>query len=87
MLLVFLASHLCDTIGCISEEHLLIETQEINLSRRDSIGVMLRIHESNSGVRCIVQIKPCIHGRKLATNLDEQLNYSCGKLQTTIGKK
>lgn len=80
-----LASHLCDTKSCISEEHLIVETQEENTSRRDCFDVLIEIHQNNFGAHYITKTKPCIHGRKLKnSNIKEQLEHSCRKIRTTI---
>ncbi len=82
--LFVVASHLCDTEGCISKDHLIIEKKEENLSRKHCSGVIMQMYQNNSGNYCISQVTPCKHGRKLKTNLQQQLEHSCGKIRTRI---
>ncbi|CAF3840105.1 unnamed protein product [Adineta steineri] len=77
-------SHLCDTYGCVSKRDVIIESEEINQSRQTCFGVLLQVHQSGSDIGCIVKIKPYLHGRKLNTNLHDQLKYSCRKIQVVI---
>ncbi len=80
----FQGSHLCDTKGCISKQHLIVETQKVNLSRRHCFGIMIQMHQNSSGVGCITELKPCVHGRSPKRSLDEELRYSCRKIQAVI---
>ncbi len=75
---------MCDTIGCISEHHLLIETGKVNMTRQGCHGVVLQIHRSSYGVDCITDIEPCIHGEKTKSNMDQKLKYSCRKIRAVI---
>ncbi len=59
------ASHLCDTRGCVSEDHSMMKTKENNISRRDCGGIMIQLYQKSSGDYCIAQMKPCKRGRKL----------------------
>ncbi len=80
----FVGSHLCDTIGCILEDHLIIETQEENLSRQACFSVLIQMYEETPGNYCITQVTPCIHEKKVKGDLKEQLKYSCRKIRITI---
>jgi hypothetical protein len=71
-------------MGCISENHLVVETRQENVSRRECFGVIIQMYQTSSGNYCITQIKPCKHGRKLKTDLQQQLKYSCRKIRTSI---
>jgi hypothetical protein len=83
---LFIGSHMCDTIGCIEEDHLLIETHAINQSRQRCHGVTLHIYRNKSGTGHILQLKPCSHGRKQQGSMDDQLNYSCRKIYAIISE-
>ncbi len=78
------ASHLCDTKGCISENHLVVETRQENISRQNCFGAIIQMYEKSSGNYCITQVKPCKHGRKLKTNSQQQLEHGCHKICTSI---
>ncbi|CAF1203541.1 unnamed protein product [Adineta steineri] len=80
-------SHLCSTLGCVSKQHIIIESEEDNQSRQTCFGVLLQVHQSGSDIGCIVKIKPCFHGRKLNTNLHDQVKYSCRKIQVVISEQ
>jgi hypothetical protein len=72
-------------MGCISKDHLVIETNEENVSRQNCFGVIIQIYKTSSGNYCISQIKPCQHGRKLKkADLRQQLEHSCRKIRTSI---
>ncbi|CAF1491769.1 unnamed protein product [Adineta steineri] len=43
------ASHLCDTTGCLSESHIIVETEEQNDSPRFCQGIFLHIHQHSNG--------------------------------------
>ncbi|CAF1486451.1 unnamed protein product [Adineta steineri] len=85
ILLPYNGSHLCDTYGCVSKRDVIIESEEINQSRQTCFGVLLQV-QSGSDIGCIVKIKPCIHGRKLNTNLQDQFKYSCRKIEVVISE-
>ncbi|CAF1075608.1 unnamed protein product [Adineta steineri] len=55
------ASHLCDTTGCLREEHLCIEKQEVNQSRCRCDGIVLHIGRNIADEFCIFQVTPCKH--------------------------
>ncbi|CAF0967210.1 unnamed protein product [Adineta steineri] len=75
------ASHLCDTIGCLREEHLCIETQDVNQSRSRCDGIVLHIGRNEAGEFCIFQVDPCKHGIQHQNANGDYLRYSCRKIQ------
>ncbi|CAF0928432.1 unnamed protein product [Adineta steineri] len=56
-------SHLCNTMGCISGEHLGIEKEDVNVSPRNCFGIVLQIHRNTAGADTVTNIKPCVHGK------------------------
>ncbi|CAF3650418.1 unnamed protein product [Adineta steineri] len=75
------ASHLCDTTGCLREEHLCIEKREINRSRIGCGGIVLTIFRNIAGECCIFQVNPCEHGIQHPDANGDYLRYSCRKIQ------
>jgi hypothetical protein len=74
---------MCDTVGFISEHHILVEKLEVNSSRRLCHGILLQIHRNSFGVGRITMIKSCAHGKGLGRDMDEE-QYSCRKIRTVI---
>ncbi|CAF0967189.1 unnamed protein product, partial [Adineta steineri] len=55
-------SHLCDTIGCVLKEHIVLEPHEINISRRDCGGIKLSIiPATKTSPPQIRKATPCRH--------------------------
>ena len=79
---VVVASHYCDTNGCLSLEHLAIEDFEVNLSRITCQGVILFVRAGSSvSPGHIIQATPCRHG---VSSEDGGFQSSCRKLQVHI---
>jgi hypothetical protein len=83
----FSGSHLCDTKRCVSEEHLCIETQAVNLDRRSCQGIVVHIYENTNGEYIILQIDPCRHGEQHEEANGDFLKYSCRKIRAVFLKK
>ena len=81
-----LASHLCDTNGCISKDHLCIESAEVNQQRKHCQGIAVHIYENTAGEFLIIQIDPCRHGELHAKAANDFLKYSCRKIRAILLK-
>jgi hypothetical protein len=77
-------SHLCDTIGCLSKEHLCIESAAINNQRSLCQGILLHVHEITAGEFLIMQVNPCDHDEKHPDANGDYFKYSCRKIQAII---
>ncbi len=75
-------SHLCDTIGCISKKHLLIEPAARNRQRTRCKGIIIYIHEITASEYIIMQVDPCEHGEQHTKANGDYFKYSCRKIQT-----
>ncbi|CAF0765931.1 unnamed protein product [Adineta steineri] len=75
-------SHLCDTNGCVSTEHLFIENFDVNLTRIRCEGVtfLIRLGNETSPGR-IIQATPCRHG---INGDDDGFKNSCRKLKIYV---
>lgn len=72
-------SHLCNTAGCCSGEHLQVETlHRENLVRQRCRGVLLLVHNS-----VIVQEQPCSHA-DMTQPFNDQILSSCRKVQIVV---
>ncbi len=80
-------SHLCNTKGCISKHHLIVESAAANTSRNNCYGILMQVHENTSGVGCITLVKPCVHGRNKEKTDKEQMQDSCRKIRAVITKR
>ncbi|CAF1513218.1 unnamed protein product, partial [Adineta steineri] len=57
------ASHLCDLMHCVLKEHIVVESMEVNQSRRDCRGITLSITPaSTTSPPYIKMATPCRHG-------------------------
>ncbi|CAF4242437.1 unnamed protein product, partial [Adineta steineri] len=57
------ASHLCDSMHCIAKEHIVVESTEVNQSRRDCRGITLSIKPATTTSPPHIDIAtPCRHG-------------------------
>ncbi|CAF1475165.1 unnamed protein product [Adineta steineri] len=74
------ASHLCDTKGCLSESHLIVETFEQNQARKSCQGIFVHIHKYSDGKKEIIQVEPCQHGIGYRSEPDP-FKYSCRKMK------
>jgi hypothetical protein len=83
--LMFLASHLCDTKGCVSDKHLVLESFVTNDSRAryDGIMILIRLATPTSPAR-IVKSQPCEHGKKYSKDNGDDFEYSCRKIRVII---
>ncbi len=81
----YLASHLCDTVGCLSADHICSESREINNKRKECDGIIVHIYESTAGEFLILQVDACQHGeqRKQQAN-GNSLKYSCRKIKAVF---
>ncbi|CAF1500439.1 unnamed protein product [Adineta steineri] len=62
------ASHLCDSMHCILKEHIVLESMEVNQSRRDYGGITLSIKPATTTSPPHFDIAtPCRHGIFLST--------------------
>ncbi len=75
----FIASHLCDTRGCVRIEHLTTENQKENLSRIWCPGVILTLKGKH-----IVEVTPCKHGIKNKKANDDFLKFTCRKITVMV---
>ncbi|CAF4294045.1 unnamed protein product, partial [Adineta steineri] len=57
-------SHLCDSNGCVLKEHIVLESHEMNISRRDCEGIILSIiPATTTSPPHIDMATPCRHGK------------------------
>ncbi|CAF1466114.1 unnamed protein product, partial [Adineta steineri] len=57
------ASHLCDSMHCILKEHIVVESNEVNQSRKDCRGITLSIIPATTTSPSHIDIAtPCRHG-------------------------
>jgi hypothetical protein len=80
ILLFPLASHLCDTNGCISKDHIVLETLELNYSRKQCQGIILTIFPATAQPH-IFKATPCQHGLKHPQSNGDDFMFSCRKIQ------
>lgn len=72
-------SHLCDTLGCCSGNHLQVETRHrTNLVHQRCRGVLLLVHRS-----VIIQECPCSHA-DMSKSFNDRLYTSCRKIQIVV---
>ncbi|CAF3913470.1 unnamed protein product, partial [Adineta steineri] len=65
------ASHLCDSMHCIAKEHIVVESTEVNQSRRDCRGITLSIKPATTTSPPHIDIAtPCRHEEPLAKCLE-----------------
>ncbi|CAF1390120.1 unnamed protein product [Adineta steineri] len=70
------ASHLCDTTGCLSESHIIVETEEQNDSRRFCQGIFLHIYQHSNGNK--KSFKYSCRKIKIMITDDSKLSSLCG---------
>jgi hypothetical protein len=84
-LISFVASHLCDTVGCLRDEHLVVESMQINQDRRLCNGIILVLQSNGpSTPKEVLQVQPCVHGANHRQTRGNFLRYSCRKIQVII---
>ncbi|CAF1221798.1 unnamed protein product [Adineta steineri] len=75
-------SHLCDSLGCVLKDHLMVESHEMNISRRDCEGIILSIiPASTTSPPQIRKATPCRHGINCRDSHGDHFLYSCKKVQ------
>ena len=79
---LFLASHLCDTRGCVADKHLLAESTSVNGSRSRCQGIILLLRPGTP--MCILDWKPCRDGLTYSDVKSIQLQYSCRKIRVHV---
>jgi hypothetical protein len=76
----FLASHLCDTSGCLSKDHIVEESFTINNSRKPCKGVTLTIRPPTATTPAhIIKATAFKHG--VNKNGIDPLKLSCRKIK------
>jgi hypothetical protein len=82
LFLFFLASHLCDTNGCISKKHIVLEPIEINQNRKKCQGIILTLCPATAtSPPHILKATPCDHGLNHTESNGDNFLFSCRKIQ------
>ncbi|CAF1228292.1 unnamed protein product [Adineta steineri] len=75
-------SHLCDSNGCVLKEHIVLESYEMNISRRDCEGMILSIIPATTkSPPHIKMATSCRHGVNYKDSNGDDFLYSCRKIQ------
>ncbi len=69
-------------MGCISKQHLCIESAARNKQRICCKGIVIYIHEITASEYIIMQVNPCEHGEQHPEANGDYFKYSCRKIQT-----
>ncbi|CAF1376534.1 unnamed protein product [Adineta steineri] len=76
------ASHLCDSVHCILKEQIVVESMEVNQSRRDCRGITLSIKPATTtSPPHIKMATPCRHGINYKNSNGDDFMYSCRKIK------
>jgi hypothetical protein len=82
--LLLLASHLCDTNGCVSKNHIIMEAFAINEQRARCDGITLTIRPATATTAAhIIKATPCKHGENNKSNSDP-FKFSCRKIKFNV---
>jgi hypothetical protein len=78
---LLLASHLCDTNGCLSKDHIIKEAFAINEQRARCGGIILTIRPATrTSPAHIIKATPCKHGENNKPNGDS-FEFSCRRIK------
>jgi hypothetical protein len=68
-------------MGCLSEDHICMESQKVNHSRSYCEGIYVTIYENTAGELLIIQVTPCQHGLQHEEANGDFFKYSCRKIK------
>jgi hypothetical protein len=63
-------------MGCLSKDHLCMESREVNQQRKYCDGIYVHIYKNR-----ILQVTPCDHGKQHEEANGDFLKYSCRKIK------